>query len=84
MAPLTVALRSGPAENVERHLRANELNFPTVLDEDGLLGARWGVRGVPTTFVIAPDGTIDHVSVGYSTWLGLRLRLWLARFTGLG
>jgi hypothetical protein len=31
------------------------------------------------SFVIAPDGSIRHVEVGYTTSVGLRARLWLAQ-----
>jgi hypothetical protein len=39
----------------------------------------WSVRVFPTYYVIDSDGRIDSRSVGYSTWLGMRVRAWLAR-----
>lgn len=75
-AVVTVALRSGPPSAVAAHLLANDLDFSAIVDEQGINGARWGVRGVPTTFFLDADGKIQDVTVGYTSWLGLRLRLW--------
>ena len=38
----------------------------------------WKIRGYPTYFVIDANGRIDSSSVGYSTGLGLRFRVWWA------
>lgn len=76
---ITVASQSGGADQVGGYLRDEGLAFPVVLDPRGELAQRWGVRAFPTSFVIAPDGTVRSVEVGYTTSLGLRARLWLAR-----
>ena len=52
--------------------------FPVLLDVDGSLGKRYGIKGVPTAFVVDPTGQIRFTEVGYTTTLGLRARLWLA------
>jgi len=75
---ITVAMQSGTPEAVGRHLREQRLDFPVVNDPDGALAAAWGVHAVPASFVISPDGKISFVEVGYTTGIGLRLRLWLA------
>ena len=41
------------------------LTFPVVLDHDGRLQQLFQVRGCPTTFVIAQDGTIVRARQGY-------------------
>ncbi len=76
---LTVAMQSGDAAEVTAHLREHGLDFPVLVDPDGELSGRFGVRAVPTSFVVAPDGRIRFREVGYTTGWGLRLRLWLAR-----
>jgi len=63
---------------VSQYMRENGLDFPVLLDESGLLSVAWGVRGVPSSFIIDADGQIRHLAVGYTTELGLRFRLWLA------
>ena len=76
---LTVASQSGPPEAVARHLRDEGVDFPVIVDPRGTLARRWGVRAYPTSFIVGPDGTIRNVEVGYTTSIGLRARLWLAR-----
>jgi peroxiredoxin len=73
-----VATTSGDAEAVRAYLAQQGLSFPTLVDEDGSVGRTWGVKGVPASFVVDADGQVAHAAVGYTTELGLRLRLWLA------
>jgi hypothetical protein len=49
-----------------------------IVDARGQLAKRFGVRSVPTTFVIDADSAIRHVEIGYTTERGLTLRMWLA------
>lgn len=76
-AVLTVATTSGSAEAVRAYMAEEGLRFPVVLDEEGELARRWGVVGVPATFVVNGAGEIAWAGQGYSTGIGLRLRLWL-------
>ena len=76
---ITVAMQSGTAEEVSRHMHEQGIDFPVVNDQDGMISRAWGVHAVPASFIIAPDGRIRFIEVGYSTGIGLRLRLWLAR-----
>jgi thiol-disulfide isomerase/thioredoxin len=75
---ITVAMQSGGTEEVSRHMREQGLDFPVLNDPDGRLSGAWGVHAVPASFIISPDGRIRFVEVGYTTGIGLRLRLWLA------
>lgn len=75
---ITVAVQSGAPDVVFRYMHQRGIEFPVVNDRDGALAAAWGVHGVPASFIIAPDGRIRFVEVGYTTGIGLKLRLWLA------
>ncbi|MGD8644848.1 MAG: protein disulfide oxidoreductase [Chromatiales bacterium] len=75
---LTIALQSGDAMTVQRYLSEHSLSWDTIADPDGALAARYGVRGVPSSFVVGPDGGIRYREVGFTTPWGLRARLWLA------
>ncbi len=75
---ITVAMQSGSPEQVARHMREQGMAFPVLNDQDGRLSAAWGVHAVPASFIIAPDGRMRFAEVGYTTGIGLRLRLWLA------
>jgi thiol-disulfide isomerase/thioredoxin len=75
---LSVALEDTPAADLQTFMDKEGLSFPVLRDSDGRLAARYGVRGVPASFVVDAGGEIRFTSVGYTTGIGLRLRLWLA------
>jgi len=75
---ITVAMNSGLTNEVKRYMQEQGIDFPTVNDPDGSISEAWGVHAVPASFIIAPDGKIQFVEVGYTTEIGLRLRLWWA------
>ncbi len=77
---LTVASNSGEAAEIRKYLTDNGLSFPVLMDESGIKGVEWGVRGVPSSFIVDANGQIRHAAVGYTTELGLRFRMWLAGF----
>ena len=43
-------------------------DFPILMDQSGDVIARWPVKGLPTTYVIAPDGTIAYRAIGSREW----------------
>lgn len=75
---ITIAMQSGNELEVAAHMEENKLDFPTVVDEHGMLAKQFGVRGVPTSFILSPDRKIVFSEIGYTTEIGLRTRLWLA------
>jgi len=76
---VTVAMQSGGAREVAAYMASRGLNFPVILDEHGDLAADWGVVGVPASFVVDPQGEIRFATLGYTTQIGLRGRLWAAQ-----
>jgi peroxiredoxin len=77
-AVITVAMQSGSRDEVAAYMTAHGLRFPVVVDPSGDLAARYGVRGVPSSFIVDASGRVRAVETGYTTLLGLSLRLWLA------
>lgn len=75
---ITVAMSSGEHVAVSKFMDEQHLYFPVINDGDGKISAHWGVKGVPSSFIIGTDGKIRFTEVGYTTGWGLRLRLWLA------
>jgi thiol-disulfide isomerase/thioredoxin len=73
---ITVAMQSGSDGAIQSYLDEEEYSFPVISDPDGTLASRWGVAGVPTSFIIDTEGDIRFVEVGYTTSLGLRARMW--------
>lgn len=45
-------------EEVETYVDENGLSFPVVLDEEGMMGSLYLVRGMPTTYFINKEGVI--------------------------
>ena len=75
---ISVAMQSGNELEVAAYMEEHKLNFPTVVDEHGELAKQFGVRGVPTSFILSPDRVIEFSEIGYTTEIGLRARLWFA------
>ncbi|MFZ5482914.1 MAG: protein disulfide oxidoreductase [Pseudomonadota bacterium] len=75
---LTVAMQSGPAPQVAAYLAKQGLPWPAVVDADGQISRRYGLKGVPALVVIDPAGQIRSVSTSYTTSIGMRIRLWWA------
>jgi thiol-disulfide isomerase/thioredoxin len=76
---VSVAMQSGNAAAVTKHLLERGLKLPALVDEDGKHAANWKVRGVPTHFILDPAGNVRFRIVGYATTLGLKTRLWWAQ-----
>jgi peroxiredoxin len=77
-AVVSIALQSGSAAEVQRYMREQGIGFPTLNDPDGRIATLWGVHATPASFILSPDGRIRFVEMGYTSGIGLRLRLWLA------
>jgi peroxiredoxin len=75
---MTIAMQSGSAAEVAAYMQKEQITFPVVVDEQGEIARRFHVTGVPVALIIDREGRIAHVTRGYTTELGLRLRLWLA------
>ncbi|OHC61866.1 MAG: hypothetical protein A2040_17700 [Rhodocyclales bacterium GWA2_65_19] len=75
---ISVAMQSGDAATVTKHLRERGIELPALVDADGRHATNWRVRGVPTHFVVDGAGNIRFRVVGYATTWGLKARLWWA------
>ena len=43
-------------------------DFPILMDRSGEVIAQWPVKGLPTTYIVAPDGTIAYRAIGSREW----------------
>jgi peroxiredoxin len=77
-AVLTVAIDADDPPALKRYIEEHGIHVPVVADRGGRLAAEYGVRAVPTDFIVDGRGNIRYVEVGYSTRWGLLARLWLA------
>ena len=77
---ITVAMESGGKKSILKEMEQRDLSFPVFVDELGKLANLYRVKGVPTNYIIDANGNIRFVEVGYTSGLGLRIRMWLASF----
>ena len=74
-----IALDYGDTDEVQAFIDKTGVSLPVYM---GLTGTAsdWSIRAYPTYYVIDAEGRISSRSVGYSTWLGMRLRAAFADF----
>lgn len=77
---ISLALKSGNSADIAEYIQEQGINVPVVSDNTGTVGQRYGILGVPTAFILGPEGMVRFSTVGYTTEIGLRIRLWLATY----
>jgi len=77
---VTLASQSGGVADVKKFLGDNNLHFPVIVDQSGALAEEWGIVGYPTSFIVDKNNVIRFVEVGFTTEVGLKLRLWFADY----
>ena len=78
MPVITVAMQSGDDEDIRQFMSDENLTFNVISDDSGELSRLYKIRGVPVSFIVNKDNKIEFTEVGYTTELGLKLRLWWA------
>lgn len=63
-AVVSVAV-SSPLEEIRAFTKEKGLRFPVLLGSQGVSDA-YGVRGLPTTVIVGPEGTVREVFTGYT------------------
>ncbi|MDD0825019.1 protein disulfide oxidoreductase [Mannheimia sp. AT1] len=77
MEVLSVALKSGSDMEVKNYLDENGYAFPTLNDPMGEFSQGWNIQATPTILIIK-DSKILHHTTGYTSYWGLKIRLWLS------
>ncbi len=67
---LAVAIDEGGRDAVIRFFKRTGVSLPTVFDPGGFIGKRYGITGVPETFVIDKQGIIRKKVIGPIDWTG--------------
>ncbi len=65
---LAVAIDEGGRETIENFFRKTGVSLPALFDPGGLAGKRYGITGVPETFIIDKRGVIRKKVVGPIDW----------------
>ena len=64
-----LAINMGEDEDTIFVFTANyPADFPLLMDMDGAVIDQWPVKGLPTTYVVAPDGRIAYRAIGGREW----------------
>jgi thiol-disulfide isomerase/thioredoxin len=75
---IVVGMQSGDDSELLAHRAEQGFDLDLINDENATLARAFGVRGVPTAFVVDPDGQIRFSTQGYSGWIGYWSRMLLA------
>ena len=73
---LAVALDGTSNPELQQWMVDQGVAYPVIRDPSGRIARQYGVKGVPVSVIIDATGSIRFVEVGYTTEIGLRLRLW--------
>ena len=76
---VSVALRSGDDRQLAQWVEKKRLTMPVVNDARGELSRRWQVSVTPTLVVIS-RGQVVSVTTGWTSYWGMRARLWWSGF----
>ncbi len=75
---ITIAVQSGSKEEIQKYLKDNKLTFKVVNDEDGFYSQKFNIKGFPTTFIYNKDKKLRFSEVGYTSTIGLYIRMLLS------
>ncbi|OOF57430.1 protein disulfide oxidoreductase [Rodentibacter myodis] len=78
---ISIALRSGSESQVADYLKENGYEFTTVNDPQGQIAHQWQVSVTPT-IIILNKGKMDLATTGWTSYWGLKVRLFFTRFLG--
>jgi len=78
---LTIAVKSGTDYEIKKYLDEHAYTFKVVNDKDGTLSQKFKVAGYPTTFIYDKEQKLRFSEVGYTSTIGLYIRLlWSSYF----
>jgi len=75
---ITVAVNSGTDDEINSFLKQRNLTYTVINDSNGKFASKFSISSFPTTFIYDTDGEIKFSEVGYTSTLGLNLRMSLA------
>ncbi len=74
---VTIAVKSGSPQQLQRYLNEHNYRFTTINDEEGAVFADWQGQVTPS-YVILKDGEMTQGLTGIQPLWSLKLRLWLS------
>ena len=75
---LSIAVNSGSNEDIKKYMLEHSLTFKVVNDQHSIYAKEFHIAAYPTTFIYDKDKKLVFSEVGYTSTIGLLLRmLWL-------
>ena len=75
---LTIAVNSGSTKEIKKYMKENNLTFKFINDANSSIAKKFNISAFPTTFIYDKDKNLVSSEVGYTSTLGLYLRMWWA------
>lgn len=72
---MSVVLGYQGMEDVRAFMNSHDVDYPVLLG-DRSIADDYAVSKFPTLYILDEEGRIEHSSVGYTSTLGIRWRLW--------
>jgi len=73
---ITIAVKSGTDDEIQKYINEHALNYKVVNDKDGFYANKFKISAYPTTFIYDKDKNLIFSEVGYTSTIGLWLRIW--------
>jgi peroxiredoxin len=75
---LTIAYQSGDKNEVEKFMKEKGIqDWKVIVDQNSEIAKKYGVTGVPATYIIDSEGKIRFKEAGLTSKWGLQLRMWI-------
>lgn len=65
---VAISLDTGPPDKVAEFVSRLGLTFPVLLDPHGVTSRRYGVKDLPSTFILNPEGQVIAAAKGERDW----------------
>ncbi len=75
---VTIASQSGTDKDIKKYMKQNNINFTFVNDYDNNYAKKFNITVFPTTLIYDKDKNLVFSEIGYTSTIGLYLRMWWA------
>jgi len=73
---ISVATFAENKQGIMQYLKDESIDMPVIYDENDEWARLYNVNAVPASFIIDEKGNVRFVEKGFTSSIGLRLRLW--------
>ncbi|MEN8302561.1 MAG: redoxin domain-containing protein [Campylobacterota bacterium] len=75
---ITIAVNSGSDADIKEYLDQNSFTFNVANDRESIYASEFKIAAYPTTFIYDKNRDLVFSEVGYTSTIGLYLRMWWA------